>query len=67
MIQSGKLAVISVVCPPPDKHIHLAPVERGGANVLTLCLEKWTKQEKCRQDSELCPKCVEKWKEKGRL
>lgn len=65
MIQSGKLAVISVICRPPDKRIHLAPTERGlGTNVLTLCLEKWTTAEECRQDSELCPECVKKWKEK---
>ena len=57
--------VISVTC-KNDNHLHLALVERGlGASVHTLCLEKWTKREDCHTDSVLCPKCVEKWKEKN--
>lgn len=63
-----KTTVISVVCRPPDQRIHLAPTEPGiGTSVFTLCLEKWTKRQECREDSELCQECILKWKEKGRL
>jgi hypothetical protein len=59
---SGKM-LISVLC-PPDQRLHLAPEEQGcGASVFTLCLERWTRREPCREDSELCTECVEKWKE----
>lgn len=63
-----KRGVISVICRLPDKRIHLAPTERGvGTNILTLCLERWTTAVQYRKGDEFCPKCVEKWNEKGRL
>lgn len=61
------ITVISVRCRAPDELLHLAPFEAGsGTSVFTLCLERWSKQEVCREDSELCPICVRKWKEKNR-
>lgn len=55
--------VISVVC-PPDRQLHLAPYEHGlGTSSYTLCLEKWKDREPCRQDSEFCQECLEKWRE----
>lgn len=56
--------IASVKCASPDAHLHLAPYEDGiGTERHTLCLEKWTKHEKAREDSQLCPVCVEKWNE----
>lgn len=58
------VAVISVIC-PPDERIHLAPTEKGvGASVFTLCLERWSRREPCREDSELCLECVQSWRAK---
>lgn len=58
-----ELTVVSVICRPPDQRIHLAPKEGVGTHTLTLCLEKWKKQEQCRTDSVLCITCVQKWRE----
>ena len=56
--------VVSVKCASTDAHLHLAPYQPGiGTNVLTLCLERWTKAEPARSDSTLCPVCIQKWKD----
>ena len=53
--------VISVIC-PPDQHLHLAPYQHGlGTSVFTLCLQKWTDREPCREGSTICPQCLTKW------
>ena len=60
MHKAHVMTVISVVC-KSDSHLHLAPEEKGsGASVFTLCLEKWTKREPCRQASAFCPQCLVK-------
>ena len=59
------MTVISVLC-RSDAQLHLAPTETGlGASSYTLCLERWTKREPCREDSEICSVCIAKWKEKN--
>lgn len=57
------MTVISVLC-RADTHLHLAPKQTGyGVSVHTLCLQKWAKREPCREDSEFCVECLEKFKQ----
>ena len=60
MLRSWEL--VSVIC-ARDPRVHLAPYEQGiGTSVFTLCLERWAKQEQCREDSELCADCVNRYR-----
>lgn len=60
MLRSWEL--VSVIC-AHDPRLHLAPFEKGiGTSVHTLCLERWKDYAQCREDSELCADCVNRYR-----